>query len=122
MSGLESLEAWRLGKDVAVRVYRCTRREPLKYHLKLADQIRRAAISVPANIAEGYGLGTRAQLVKGLRIGYGSALELRTHFDIARDIPALPTSEDIDILENDIRRLIALIVGLLKRYDAKPSP
>ncbi|MEX0692370.1 MAG: four helix bundle protein [Gemmatimonadales bacterium] len=117
---LDTLEAWKLGKAVAVRIYRLSRQKPLKYHPKLADQIQRSAISVPSNIAEGYGLGTKAQLVKGLRIAQGSALELRTQFDIARDVPVVADSTVVDDLANDIRRLSAMINGLLKRYDAEP--
>src|SRR2546422_7737778 len=58
--------------------YRLTLEPPLSRHYSLSDQIRRAAPSIPANIAEGYGLATRPQFVRCLRIALGSANELRT--------------------------------------------
>ncbi|MEX0692136.1 MAG: four helix bundle protein [Gemmatimonadales bacterium] len=122
MSSLDNLQAWLVGKDVAIRIYRLSRQKPLKYHPDLADQVRRASTSIPANIAEGYGLGTRPQMVKGLRIAYGSALELRTHFEIAEGVPALPLNDGTAAIKRDIHRLIGLIVGLLKYYEAEPPP
>ena len=117
---LDNLVAWTLGKDVAVRIYRLTRQKPLSYHTKLADQMQRAAVSVPSDIAEGYGLGTRAQFVRGLRIARGEALELRTQFEIAEAVPALPATDGVKELGADIRRLNAMIMGLLKRHGAEP--
>jgi len=120
MAGIESLEAWVLGKDVAVRAIRMTDKRPLRFHRYLADQIRRAALSVPANIAEGYALGTRAQFVRGLRIAFGSSQELRTHLEVAVAIPAVADVEAATALIRDVRRLNGLIVGLLRRYGARP--
>ena len=54
MKKLESLEAWKLGKTVSRTAYRLTMQEPLKQHFRLSEQIRGSAISIPANIAEGY--------------------------------------------------------------------
>jgi len=119
MAGLENLEAWRLGKDVAIRAYRLAGERPLCSHYKLADQIRRAAVSIPANIAEGHALGTRAQFAKGLRIAFGSCQELRTHIDIAVGVSALPDNESTKVLRTEIQRLIGLLVGLLKRYGGR---
>ncbi len=121
MYGLEKLEAWRLGKDVAIRTYRLTQCGPLRQHFKLADQIARAAVSIPANIAEGHALGTRAQFVKGLRIAFGSCQELRTHFEVGLGVSAIMDTEATRALLADIRRLNGLLVGLLKRYGASPD-
>lgn len=93
MASIDNLEAWKLGVDVAVRVCRLKGCKPLVYYPELGGQLARAALSVPANVAEGYALGTRAQMIKGLRIAFGSALELRTHFEVAVRIPAVPDSE-----------------------------
>jgi four helix bundle protein len=120
MARLENLQAWILGKDVAVRAYRLTRERPLRYHPRFADQIQRAALSIPANIAEGYALGTKAQLVRGVRIAFGSNQELRTHLEVAVAIPAVPDDDRVQDLLRDILRLNGLLVGLLKRYGGRP--
>src|SRR5207302_6137363 len=62
MRRLESLEAWRAARQLAAMAYRLTLEPPLSRHFSLADQIRRAAPSVAANVAEGYGLATSRSL------------------------------------------------------------
>ena len=96
-----------------------TRVNPLSLHPSLADQIARAAISIPANIAEAYALGTRAQLVRGVRIAFGSASELNTHLWIARRVEALPGDELGEEVVASLERVASMLVGLLKRYGAR---
>jgi four helix bundle protein len=84
----------------------------------LADQIARAAISIPANIAEGYALGTRA-LVRGVRIAYGSAAELKTHFWVAGRAGALPGDRIAENAAAVLERVTGMLVGLLKHYGAR---
>ena len=97
-------------------------------HYALVDQIRRAAISVPANIAEGYALGTTSQWVRLNRIALGSAVELKTHLELLRDLELIDRVQ-LDPVVADATQVIALLVGLLKRLGAKtpganasPSP
>jgi four helix bundle protein len=93
--------------------YRLTLEPPLNRHFALADQIRRAAPSIPANIAEGYGLTTKPQFVRCLRIALGSATELRTHLELVKELelsPAKPTAEALQLCD----RLIGLIIGLIR--------
>ena len=88
---LDSLECWKVARRLAGAAYRLTLDSPLSRHYSFADQIRRAAPSIPANIAEGYSLATRPQLVHCLRIALGSATELRTMlpFTVSSAIHAL---------------------------------
>src|SRR5881394_78411 len=108
MRRLESLEAWKAARQLAAMAYRLTLEPPLSRHFPLVDQIRRAAPSVPANVAEGYGLATRPQFVRCLRIALGSAMELRTHLELVAE--ALQRCE----------RLIDLIIGLIRSLVARP--
>src|SRR5207244_10015477 len=103
MRRLESLEAWRAARQLAVIAYRLTLEPPLSRHFSLADQIRRAAPSVPANVAEGYGLATRPQFVRCLRIALGSAMELRTHLEIVMDLSLYSVMSVADVLTRRCR-------------------
>jgi four helix bundle protein len=89
-------------------------RKPLLRHFGLADQIRRAAASIPANIVEGYALGTQRQLVRCLRIAFGSTCELAWHIELAGNMELL-SAADRQRLDQDIELLIKLLVGLLKK-------
>ena len=119
MRRLESLEVWRAARQLAVIAYRLTLEPPLSRHFPLADQIRRAAPSVPANVAEGYGLATRPQFVRCLRIALGSAMELRTHLEIVQDLALSPAKSVADALQR-CERLIGLIIGLIRSLLPRP--
>ena len=112
--GLESLKAWARSKDLARAAYRITLRAPLSRHFGLADQIRRAATSVPANLVEGYALGTRPQLLRCLRISLASARELLWHLELAADMELIDAAES-QRLQSLGNTTISLLVGLLRR-------
>ena len=119
MRPLESLDVWNLSNELARRAYRLTIKSELERHFSLSDQIRRAASSVPANLAEGYALGTKAQLIRHIRISYGSAAELKTHIKLARDVGIVDRDSVADIID-DTDRVICMLVGWLKRLGARP--
>jgi four helix bundle protein len=114
---LNTLKAWIQAKQVARDAYRLSMDKPLCQHFRLADQIRGAANSVPANIIEGYALGTRPQLVRCLRIAFASACELSWHLEMARDMDLVQPDKAAK-LETDNETLIKLLVGLIKKLSA----
>ena len=114
MHSLNTLKAWTHAKEVARFAYRLSMQKPLQRHFGLADQIRRSALSIPANIVEGYALGTPRQLVRCLRIAFGSACELAWHIEMARDMELL-SLQDGTKLQQDCDMLIKLLIGLLKK-------
>ncbi|MFY7853311.1 MAG: four helix bundle protein, partial [Brevundimonas sp.] len=73
------LEVWKRAMDLAVATYELTREFPREEQFGLTSQARRAATSIAANIAEGYGRATRPAYVSFLRIAQGSLKELETH-------------------------------------------
>jgi four helix bundle protein len=86
MSGVNSyrdLLVWEQAVDLATAVYQSTRTWPKEELYGLSQQARRAAVSVPANIAEGNGREIRGSSVQFLRIAQGSLKELETHLLIA---------------------------------------
>ncbi len=100
----EDLRVWQAGISLCAEVYQITATFPTDERFGLTSQMRRAAVSVPSNIAEGWGRGTRADYLRFLRIARGSLYEIRTQVTIAERIGiAAPT---------DAARLIASIEDL----------
>ncbi len=76
------LIAWRKSMELVVGVYAETARLPIEERFGLALQMRRAAVSIPSNIAEGWGRGPTPDFARFLRIARGSILELSTQTEI----------------------------------------
>ena len=116
MHRFRALDVWRVARELSLTSYRATMESGFKGHYALADQIRRAAISIPANLAEGYGLGTRAQLTRCARMALGSAYELNVHLELAGEL-GLITGAAVIHLTHLTTRGISLLIGLLKGLD-----
>lgn len=86
MSGTShrDLRVWQVGIELAGDCYAVVRRFPRDELFALTFQIRKAAGSVPANIAEGYGRYSKKEMIRYLNIANGSLVELDTHFELAR--------------------------------------
>ena len=80
------LKVWQHGLRLASECYRLSQPWPRSELYGLTSQLRRAATSIPANIAEGHGLGTRAAYVHHLRIARGSLRETETHLLVAEEV------------------------------------
>jgi four helix bundle protein len=80
------LKVWQLAMDLAELCYRTTRRFPKDELYGMTSQIRRAAASVPANIAEGHGRNSRGEYIQFLRVAQGSLKELETHLLLAQRV------------------------------------
>ncbi len=100
------LEVWREGRRLVSAVYLATREFPAEERFGLVRQLRRAALSIPSNIAEGAGRGGTAEFARFLRIAMGSACELETELEVSWDLGYLAGGHHQDL----IRRL-----GVLKR-------
>lgn len=103
----ENLEVWKRACQVAVRVYEitCGSRE-----FVLRAQMRRAAVSIPSNIAEGAERGGQ-DFARFLRMASGSAAELRTQCYIAAKVDAL-TDEQMSELVGELREISKMLTGL----------
>jgi four helix bundle protein len=78
INSFQDLEVWQMGMSLIEECYRLTRDFPADERFGLTSQIRRAAVSIPANIAEGYGRDQTGNFIQFLRIALGSACELET--------------------------------------------
>lgn len=83
MGKFQDLTVWQRAKDLAVYIYKLTSKAPFSKDFGLRDQIRRAAISIPSNIAEGDGLGSNKQAIRHFYIAKGSSAEVLTQAIIA---------------------------------------
>ncbi len=117
---LERLDTWRCAQELAYQAYLLTLSPQLSRHFALIDQIRRAALSVPANIAEGYSLGTTPQFLRGLKIALGSNTELYSHLTVLARLDLLPTSEVRAVIDL-CNRVIAMTIGLIRKLTRKGS-
>ncbi|MFN4288658.1 MAG: four helix bundle protein [Brevundimonas sp.] len=102
------LTVWQDGIGLVKACYVITRSFPKDELFGLTSQIRRSAVSIPANIAEGYGRGTRKDYVRHLMIAQGSLKELETHLIIASEVDLAPGGE----IEPALRRCDPLGRGL----------
>ena len=110
MGNFQDLKVWLRAKNLAVFLYRLTNKGEFSRDYGLRDQIRRAAVSMPSNIAEGDELGTDKQSVKYFYIAKGSPAEVLTQAIIAFEI------EYIDEVEfNEIEKECRTISGMLTR-------
>ena len=112
----EDLVAWQRGMDLAVNVYELSRQGRFARDFALSDQIHRAGISVPSNIAEGFERGSRAEFHRFLTIAKGSCGELRTQIHLAKRLgyltdetaaAALDEAEQTSRIINKLRSSVA---------------
>src|ERR1041384_7750019 len=121
MRKLDRLDAWRVAQDLAYQAYLLTLDPRLAKHFALIDQIRRASLSVPANIAEGYALGTTPQFIRGLKIALGSNAELFSHLTVLRKLELLPLSAVTPVLD-PCSRCLPIIIGLIRKLTSQAAP
>jgi four helix bundle protein len=117
------LVAWQLGVELSLRIYRCTSSLPDDERFGLISQLRRAAVSVPSNIAEGYGRGSTSDYVRFLKVARGSLFELQTQVLIANRLGFL-AGEAFEQLEEKSNELGRVLAGLIKSLEsgAKEQP
>ena len=107
------LLVWQKAMDLVTEVYRVTKEFPKEERFGLTEQIRRAAVSLPANIAEGQGRRHRREFRNFLSIALGSLAELETHLEIARRLGYL-TLEAYEALLCQTQELGRMVNGLLR--------
>jgi four helix bundle protein len=116
MNHFRSLDVWQVSREMSRTTYRATLTGSFRNHRALAHQIQRAAASVPANLAEGYGLGTRAQLIRCGRIALASSYEVRTHLELAVEVGAIEPEHGREVIRLN-HRTASLIIGYLKSLE-----
>lgn len=95
----EDLEVWQAAKQAVIEVYRMSRDGALAKDYGFKDQLQRAAVSIMANIAEGYERGGNRELIQFLYIAKGSAAETRSLVHVAKDLGNLSEEQRSAMLE-----------------------
>ncbi|MCX6339534.1 MAG: four helix bundle protein [Candidatus Aureabacteria bacterium] len=93
------LEVWQLGKLIVVEIYTTTKTFPPEEIYCLTNQMRRAAVSIPSNIAEGFSRYHNKEYRQLLFVALGSCAELETQIEIACELGYLDTSSRQSLLE-----------------------
>lgn len=111
MFGFEKLDVWQKSVDVANEVYRLTREFPDYEKFGLANQMRRAAVSISSNIAEGSSRESKKDFARFLQIAYGSVMEVVSQLHIAQRQDFIP-KEDARKLYLNCEEIARMISGL----------
>ena len=119
MGKFQDLKVWQRAKDLAVYVYRITEKGKFAKDFSFKDQIRRASVSIPSNIAEGDELDTNKQAIKFFYIAKGSSAEVLTQAIIAREIGYIHENSFAHIEEES--RAISGMLGRLIAIRAKST-
>jgi len=109
----EDLLVWQMGIELTKHVYSLTAEGNFSRDFGLRDQIRRASVSVPTNIAEGFELSSRKEYLRHLNIAKGSAGEVRSLLRVAWEIGYLDTSQYGE-LRNETMKLSAYLFNHMK--------
>lgn len=112
MQDFRNLTVWQKAHRLALLVYRSTRGFPREEIFGLTSQLRRAAAAIGANIAEGAGRSTDADVARFLGIAMGSASELENHLIFARDLEYLAALDCTGLLDaaSEVKRMIATLI------------
>ncbi|MGC1788691.1 MAG: four helix bundle protein [Terriglobales bacterium] len=111
---------WRKAHEMTLETYRVTVAFPREEMYGLTSQLRRAAASIGANIAEGCGLRSDGEMCRFLQTARGSASETEYHFLLARDLHLL-TEKDFEILTRKADELRRMLTGLMQSVRSPKS-
>jgi four helix bundle protein len=117
VAGIKSyrdLQVWQKGVQLTSLVYQTSRVLPKDEQFGLISQMRRASVSVPSNIAEGYGRRSRADYVRFLNMAMGSLYELQTQAEIASNLGFLEDAES-QPLAADARKLERMLSAMIRK-------
>ena len=114
------LVAWQKARELVREIYLLTAKFPVGERFGLVSQMDRAAVSIPSNIAEGYGRSTTQDYLRFLRIARGSAFELETQLVLAGDLALCPVT-DVDRISDMLHEVIRVLQGLMASLERKKA-
>jgi four helix bundle protein len=115
MKDYKELEVWKKGILLVLAIYETIKKLPKDERYALSDQIKRAAISIPSNIAEGATRQSTKEFIQFLYIALGSASELETQIIIAEKLGYIKNEEVLFSNITIIRKMLNALISSLKR-------
>ena len=122
MNSFRQLNVYVKAKKLVARVYQLLKKFPREEQFALCDQLRRAAVSIPSNIAEGCGRETQKEQTHFLNIAYGSLMEIYSQLDVACDLGYITNQEfeQMEVMVNEEAKMLAGMIKKRKEDAAKP--
>lgn len=114
VKSFKDLILWQKSHQIVLVTYKLTGKFPSVEKFGLTDQVKRSAVSISSNIAEGFGRSTNKDKLHFLIMARGSSNELLNQLTIAKDLEFIK-SEDLDFLEDKIKEVQKIISGLVKK-------
>ncbi|MBP9811747.1 four helix bundle protein [Candidatus Gracilibacteria bacterium] len=113
----KNLDVWKVSMELVIDIYKHIQRFPKVEQYSLSDQLRRAAISIPSNIAEGSARNTFKEKIQFLYIARGSCAELDTQIHIAKNLHYISEEEYDTLNEKNIRvgQMLTRFISSLKK-------
>lgn len=115
MNNYKELEVWKRSIKLAVKMYKLTAILPLEEKFRLVSQLRRCAVSIPSNIAEGSGRKSNKEFSQFLSIAYGSLCELDTQVIISMELGFLK-NQDLEEIEKEVGELQKMLFALIAKF------
>lgn len=121
--GFEEIEAWKTAYDATLRIYRLTDNGRFSKDYGLRDQIRRASVSIMANIAEGHGRRSNSEFANFLNLARGSAHEVQSHLYVASGLGYIEKVEFDELYQAlaEVSRMTPGLARYLRDHDRKSS-
>lgn len=110
----KDLDAYKESKALVILVYALIKKFPREEQYALCDQLRRAVISVPSNIAEGSGRTSSKDQAHFFEMAFGSLMEVNCQIDIAHDLGYI-TKKEVERVEQHVKAIAALLSGLRRK-------
>lgn len=117
MNTYRELLVWQKSMDLVTEIYRTSRDFPKEEIYGLMSQLRRAAVSVPSNVAEGFGRNNQKEFWRFLRISIASLLETQTQIEIAKNLDYL-TESDFEKLFESSREIERMLASLIRKVQS----
>ncbi len=120
VKSFRDLLVWQKSMALVQRIYRVTKAFPREEQFSLTAQLRRVSVSIPSNIAEGFGRYSTSDYVRFLRIAIGSLFEVQTPVEIACGLKYLDQTT-FNTMDNNCNELERMLAGLIKSLLAKSN-
>lgn len=121
MKGYQDLQVWNKAYDSCLEIYKITTTFPVSEKYGLTSQIRRSAVSIPSNIAEGHERQHLKEYIQFLYVALGSIAELKTQMMLSKDIGYLSEKSFVKI-ESEIVEIGKMLNGLINSLIKKLAP